>query len=194
MELVNNVGYLELFVGPMWSGKTTELLKLYKRFSFCEIPLLAINYLHDDRYSTDTICSHDKVNMPCCTAVELNNISDIINGEVTNVFEKSQVILINEGQFFKDLFIWVKIAVEQYHKQVYICGLDGDFKRNAFGDLLQLIPLADKVTKLHSLCGGCKRNEAIFTHRQTSELEQEVIGTDIYIPMCRKCYIDKNVN
>ena len=194
MNFANDVGYLEMFIGPMWSGKTSELLKLHKRFSFCEIPVLAINYLRDDRYVTNTICSHDMVNIPCCSATELNNVSDIVNNEVNDTFEKAKVVLINEGQFFKDIYDWVKTAVEQHNKQIYICGLDGDFQRNSFGDILKLIPICDKVTKLHSLCGGCKCNNAIFTHRQSMDLQQELIGTDIYVPLCRKCYIAKNIN
>ncbi len=188
----SDVGSLEMFIGPMWSGKTSELVKLHKQFTFCEIPVLAINYLHDTRYSTNTICTHDMVNIPCETCVELHQISDIVNGVSQYTFENAQVILINEGQFFNDLVSWVKCAVEVHNKQVIICGLDGDFKREPFGDWLSLIPFCDKVTKLHSICGCCKENYAIFSHRNTEETIQEVIGTEQYVPLCRKCYKVKN--
>jgi thymidine kinase len=194
-KIMNNnsdVGYLELFIGPMWSGKTSELVKLHKQYTFCNIPVLSINYSHDIRYTTNKICTHDLIDIPCVTCEELREISDITNGNVENDFNNSKVILINEGQFFKDIVNWVKCAVEIYHKQVIICGLDGDFKRNPFGDWLSLIPYCDKVSKMHSICGCCRKNHAIFTHRNTNEKQQELIGTEQYVPMCRLCYNSVN--
>jgi len=190
----DGVGYLEIFIGPMWSGKTSELVKLHKQNVYCEIPVLAINYMHDTRYSIDTICTHDLVNIPCETCINLGEISDITNGIINQNFKSAQVILINEGQFFKDIVSWVKCAVEVHNKQVYICGLDGDFKREAFGDLLSLIPFCDKVTKLHSLCGYCKEKYAIFSHRNSNEGIQELIGSEQYVPLCRTCYNSVNTS
>ena len=184
----NSAGYLELFIGPMWSGKTSELVKLHKQYTFCDTPVLAINYTHDTRYSNHTICTHDLVNIPCETCVELCEIADITRGTVEPIFKEARVILINEGQFFKDIVEWVKTAVEVYDKQVFICGLDGDFKREPFGGLLSLIPFCDKVTKMHSICGYCKDKYAIFSHRYSNEIKQELIGSEQYVPLCRKCY------
>ena len=74
-------------------------------------------------------------------------------------------------------------------KKIYICGLDGDFERKKFGQILNLIPLCDKVTKLTSLCSLCKNGTAgIFSKRITCEKEQTVVGSDNYIPVCRSCY------
>ena len=71
-------------------------------------------------------------------------------------------ILINEGQFFPDLYESVKWLVNEKKKYVTICGLDGDFKRAKFGTLLDLIPLCDNVTKLTSLCVSCKNGTNRF--------------------------------
>jgi len=80
------------------------------------------------------------------------------------------------------------------NKLIYICGLDGDFKRNKFGNLLDLIPICDKVYKLRSLCANCKNGtRAIFTKRLIDNDSQKVIGSDIYVPVCRKCYQDPDV-
>ena len=77
----------------------------------------------------------------------------------------------------------------ELNKKVYICGLDGDFERKKFGTLLDLIPLCDKVCKLTSLCSLCKDGTpGIFSMRLTKESEQIVVGSDNYIPVCRKCY------
>jgi thymidine kinase len=189
MEL-NDIGYLELFVGPMWSGKTSELVRIYKQCHYCEMKILSINYVHDKRYSDTTISTHDKIQIPCVHGENLSDISDILNDDLTEEFENSNVILINEGQFFKDIVLWVKKAVDIYKKRIYICGLDGDFQRLQFNNWLgELIPFCDKITKLTSICGKCKISYAIFTHRITREIKQEVIGIDNYIPLCRKCYL-----
>ena len=70
-----------------------------------------------------------------------------------------------------------------------MCGLDGDFERKKFGQILDLIPLCDKVTKLTSLCSICKNGTVgIFSKRITSQTEQTVVGSDNYIPVCRSSY------
>jgi thymidine kinase len=67
--------------------------------------------------------------------------------------------------------------------------LDGDFERKKFGTILDLIPLCDKVTKMTSLCSRCRDGTAgIFSLRITQEKTQFLIGSDNYIPVCRKCY------
>jgi thymidine kinase len=102
------------------------------------------------------------------------------------------VILINEGQFFPDLFEFVNSLLLE-RKKVYICGLDGDFERKKFGSILELIPLCDKVTKLTSLCSLCRDGTpGIFSMRLTQETEQTVVGSENYIPVCRKCYQKSN--
>ena len=103
-------------------------------------------------------------------------------------FFEAKVILINEGQFFPDIVEWVKIAVEEYHKKVYICGLNSDFQRNKFGNWSDLEVMCDNVVMLQSFCSQCKKRPAIFSHRLSKEREIELIGADCYIPVCRKCY------
>ena len=105
--------------------------------------------------------------------------------------QNSEVILINEGQFFPDLEEFVSLLLKN-GKKIYICGLDGDFERKKFGQILDLIPLCDKVTKLTSLCSMCKNGTlGIFSMRLTEETTQTVIGSNNYIPVCRKCYVKK---
>jgi thymidine kinase len=103
----------------------------------------------------------------------------------------TDVILINEGQFFADIYEFALNMVETRGKTVHICGLDGDFQRNKFGKLLDLIPYADDVVKLKSRCHVCSKSAA-FSHRLSGEVEQVVIGSDNYIPLCRGCYIKMN--
>jgi thymidine kinase len=185
---MNECGYLEMFVGPMWSGKTSELLRIHKRYSLCESQIVSINYINDTRYGDNIISSHDNIEIPCKSVRCLSEFSDIEYDCLTPEFTKASIILINEAQFFTDIVGWVKSAVDIHNKKIYLCGLDGDFKREQFGELLELIPFCDKITKLHSICGICKTKDAIFTKRVVSGEEQELIGTDEYIPVCRICY------
>ena len=194
MELDDDCGYLEIIKGPMFSGKTTRLLDIYKKYTFCAINTMVINYEKDNRYSDILLSSHDKVMIPCVKALHLNDIVRFTNNTVDftshyyNEFLAAKAILINEGQFFQDIVPWVTTAVEHYHKKVYICGLNSDFQRQKFGNWLDLETLSDNVIMLHSFCSHCKKKTAIFSHRLSQEAELEVIGADCYIPVCRKCY------
>lgn len=193
----NNAGYLELIIGPMFSGKTTELLEIYKKCNFCSIPVSIINHSSDKRYHDTMLSSHDKNMAPCLHTYKLNDLwlsNDFYEVEIysdnytDNLLRNSDVILINEGQFFPDLY-QVVLNMLQYNKKVYVCGLDGDFGRKKFGSILDLIPHCDKVTKLTSLCSLCKDGTpGIFSMRLTDETEQTVVGYKNYIPVCRKCH------
>jgi thymidine kinase len=195
-------GYLELFIGPMYASKTTNLVEIYKQCNFCNISVTVINHTIDKRYDDELLSTHDKVKIPCIKTARLSDVwSDSINIEedsnnIPRYQDKfkvsmSNVILINEGQFFEDLYE-VVIEMLNQNKKVYVCGLDGDFERKKFGTILDLIPHCDKVTKLTSLCSLCKDGtRGIFSMRLTNETEQTVVGSENYIPVCRKCYSKK---
>lgn len=227
-----NTGYLELFLGPMFSGKTSRLIDIYKREEFCSQNPIVINFSGDNRYSDyeTHMSSHDSIKIPCIRTKKLSDIFDVglyllmkstkkddrqflesiitstpqgdelsnkINIVKSLIDEKhptfTRTILINEGQFFPDVFDWVKHMVTYLNKRVYIAGLDGDFKQEPIGDILKLLPYSNKCTKLTSLCYDCRDGtEAIFSHRITNETQQIVIGSDNYVPLCRECYSKRN--
>jgi thymidine kinase len=174
-----DVGFLEIILGPMFSGKTTHLVDLYNAYNINGISVLAINYSADKRYHDTMLSTHDKNMIPCIFADKITDLLD----ELLIV----DTILINEGQFFPDLYESVEQLVNKHNKRVHVCGLDGDFQRNKFGNMLDLIPLCDSVTKLQSKCHTCSKL-AIFSHRITKETEQVVIGSTNYVPLCRNCY------
>jgi len=182
---VNNEGYLELILGPMFSGKTSTLKKIYDQCIYCNIPIMVINYEADNRYCDASFMStHDRVMIPCIKGV---SISEILEKNKEKV-DESEVILINEGQFFEDIHVVIHL-VENLHKRVYICGLDGDFKKNKIGSLLDLIPHCDNVYKLKSLCSECRNGKSgLFSYRITDETQQVVIGVENYKPVCRACF------
>jgi len=210
MTSQSNSAYLEIILGGMFAGKTSRLVEIYKQCKFCNISVVVINHTIDNRYDDELLSTHDKVKIPCIKTERLSYVwTDSINivpklhvderdlNSIPHVQQKikvatSDVILINEGQFFEDLYE-VVLEMLKRDKKVYICGLDGDFERKKFGQILDLIPLCDKVTKLTSLCSLCKNGTpGIFSMRLTQETDQTVVGSENYIPVCRKCYSNKN--
>ena len=152
-----------------------------------EYNITVINHKSDNRYTKETndkMYTHDGLNIPCVYTETLSELSD------NKLTSSTKVILINEGNFFSDLVPYVLKQVEQNNNIVYVAGLDGDFQRHKFGTILDLIPYADKVTKLSGNCNSCTR-KALFSYRvdQTNK-EQQLVGTDEYLPLCRQCYLN----
>lgn len=197
-----NSSYLELFIGPMFSGKTTKIIEKYNKFKFLNVKTMIINHTSDTRYADNSVINHDLTSIPSDMVNKLFDIND--DDQLYNKFKESDVILIDEGQFFSDLYEWVKYVVDNYNKKIYISGLDGDINRNKFGHIIDLIPLCDKITKLKSLCSICKNGKkAIFTikikehnnlNNENSTINEEgntvlVGGSETYSAVCRTCYL-----
>lgn len=180
---MNETGYLKIILGPMFSGKTTTLLNIYNSNDTIKEKCLVINHLSDDRYSKDSILiSHDGDSIPCFNFKELREVYNI-----EDAFSKYKWVLINEGQFFPDIVRMVTIFVERYKMNVYIAAIDGDYMKKKIGDVLDLIPICDKIEKLSAKC-ECG-NYAIFSKRTTDEKQQILVGdSDKYIATCRKCH------
>jgi thymidine kinase len=196
----NKGGFLEVILGAMFSSKTSTIVEIYKQCMFCNIPVSIINHTLDKRYHDTLVSTHDKVTAPCLQTTKLGDIwysegaTESPDYDAHCSLRKSDVILINEGQFFSDLYDVVADMLN-HNKKVYVCGLDGDFERKKFGQILDLIPLCDNVRKLTSLCSLCKDGtRAIFSMRLTNETAQTVVGSSNYIPVCRSCYTSKTHN
>jgi len=184
-RISSSLAYLEIIIGPMFSGKTSKLLNVYKQCKYCNIEVMVINHSLDLRYDQLMLSTHDKIMIPC---YQMDKLKNIFYNPFQESYNNVKVILINEAQFFPDLEETVKKMLKD-QKQIYISGLDGDFQQNKFGQILDLIPLCDKVSKYNSLCAICKNGTAaIFSKRLTNEIEQLVIGSDNYLPVCRNCY------
>jgi thymidine kinase len=188
-EINNNIlhpnGYLKIVVGCMFSGKTSYIIRECKKWKSIGKKVLMINYDMDERYSDkNEIVSHDKLSIKCMMLSKLDNNLDIL-------VKNYDVIIINEGQFFEGLKENVKRWCDKLKKIVIVSGLDGDYMRNTFGDILNLIPLSDEIIKLKAYCSLCKNGtDAIFTWKLKDNNKEEIIdiGTDKYIPLCRYHY------
>ena len=173
---------LHLYMGCMYSGKSTMCIKHYNELNEKK-RVCVINYFHDNRYDDTLLSTHDKIKIPC---TKLLNIEDILKKT-----DEYDVFLINEGQFFSKLFDTSLELVEKHKKDVYIYGLDSDYQRKPFGQMIDLIPLCTTITKLYANCHKCKKEKsACFTFRISSETQQYLIGSDNYVPLCRECYLN----
>ncbi|KAJ0082932.1 hypothetical protein Patl1_09699 [Pistacia atlantica] len=144
----------------------------------------------DTRFGLDSIVTHDGVKLPCCA---LANLSSFRQKFGSDAYDKLDVIGIDEAQFFEDLYDFCSEAADHDGKTVIVAGLDGDYLRRSFGSVLDIIPLADSVTKLTARCEFCGKR-AFFTLRKTKETQTELIGgSDIYMPVCRQHYVSGHV-
>jgi len=181
---MSNTGKLELIIGPMFSGKSSELIKKIRILKVINSQFIIIKPSIDTRYELNRIASHNKETEECIVTSDILSITD------TDI-NKYNTIIIDEGQFITNLKIKVLYWVEKLNKHVIIGGLDGDFQRNPIGEILELIPYADNYKKLKAVCKHCNDGTpGIFSHRILNDSNQILIGTnDMYIPLCRKHYL-----
>lgn len=192
-------------LGPMYAGKTSLLMKEYHDCKGKKV-IIDFNINELTKCYISVIENHDGVKLQCIKAKQLYDTLDIGsvagNFQISNEFLRydyenapdmyeirdmvqfSDHIFINEAQFFPDLF---KFVVES-KKNIYLYGLDGDYKREPIGDILNLVPYCDSVIKLQAKC-SCG-NPAIYTHRESSE-ECQYAPHANYVPNCRVCYSNK---
>ncbi|GAB5581362.1 thymidine kinase [Prionailurus iriomotensis] len=174
-------GQIQVILGPMFSGKSTELMRRVRRFQIAQYKCLVIKYAKDTRYSS-SFSTHDRNTMEALPACLLRDVAQEALGVA--------VIGIDEGQFFPDIVEFSE-TMANAGKTVIVAALDGTFQRKAFGTILNLVPLAESVVKLTAVCMECFR-EAAYTKRLGAEKEVEVIGgADKYHSVCRLCYFKK---
>jgi len=176
---------ITLYFGPMFSGKTTMLLEQEHMYHISKKQVLFIKYKLDTRYTTENkIISHTGQQSKCeSTVIATDSLVGIVE-----CIKQYDVILIDEGQFYKDMIVFVRTLQQQkINKPIYISGLSGDFKQEPFQVISELIPLCEKIVHLQSVCHKCTK-PASFTIRTTKDLQQELIGdSQIYLPSCGEC-------
>jgi thymidine kinase len=176
--------HIDIILGPMFSGKSTELLRRCSRLSAIGKKVLYINHTFDTR-TDDSIQTHSKIRE---SAIKLTKLADTPEEK----YNEADIIAIDEAQFFDDLYAFV-LQCERDEKSVIMSGLDGDSNRRPFGQILECIPLCDSVVKLTAMDMMDKDGtEAIFTVRlkSTNNKDQVCIGAqDVYASVSRKNYM-----
>ncbi len=178
-------GRLEVVCGPMFSGKTEELLRRVRRSQIARLPTVLVKPAIDTRYAVGDVVSHDKNAMP---SVVVEKASDIMN--VLEVDGRpALVVAIDEAQFFDDDLPRVCSELANKGMRVIVAGLDLDFNGVPFGSMPQLLALAEEVTKLHAVCVETGR-AAHFSHKISGNDDTVELGEkDKYIPLARHAFV-----
>ena len=184
---MEKTGYLELIIGPMYAGKSTELIRIINRYKCLKKEIIVINHTFNNRYGSNGLTTHNRQIFDKCIIVDKLNDINIHHQQLLN---KADVIIIEELQFFQDAYNVIIDWCDNHNKIVIAAGLDGDFLRSPFGDVLKLIPHAEKVKKLSALCKRCgDGTPAPFSKRITNSSETTLVGSDdVYEALCRKCF------
>ncbi|AYV76886.1 MAG: thymidine kinase [Barrevirus sp.] len=178
---------LNLILGNMFSGKTSELIRRYNRYSIGNKKCLMIKYKNDTRYDPFMIVTHDNIKIKAIVCEFLYEADIIISNY--------DVICIDEVQFYKDANIFCDKWANQ-GKTVEACGLNGTFNRTQFPIISNLIPLAENITFLKAICKE-SGEEATFTQLNTDtdglnkETNELIGGSDKYGAVDRKTYLAK---
>ncbi len=168
---------LKIIMGNMFSGKTTELVRRLKRYEVIGKRILVINSSKDTRCFEHVLRTHDNMKFDCIKTDDLNELN----------YQDVDVIAIDEAQFFIGLKVFVEKVLKR-GKTVILTGLDGDYKQRKIGEIIDCIPLADKVFKLSAMCMECMDGtHGPFTKRIVDNTETELIGgKEMYRAVCRK--------
>lgn len=180
------MGYLSLIIGCMFSQKTTELLRRIRRYESIGYRVLVINYINDTRYGKYVISTHDTGNLHVAKVVsKLEEIDKLVSSE------DYDVVVIDEGQFFPDLYKYVSSWCDHLNLHVIVAGLSGDSDRKPFGELLKLIPIAEDICHLHAYCAVCTDGTTASFSKYIGERKDgqvDIGGSDKYMPVCRFHY------
>ena len=181
-----NAGRLELILGHMFSGKSAELIRIINRYESINKKILTITHTIDNSYGNGVISSHNRVQKKSISIEKLYSILE------TDEYKESEIIIVEEGQFFEDLKNFVVRATDVDNKHVIVAGLNGDFRRERFGQILEIIPLAEQITKLSAFCKLCNDGTpGDFSKRiEKDSTEQRLVGNEnYYLAVCRKHYL-----
>ena len=176
-------GWIEVICGSMFSGKTEELIRRLKRARIANLKVEIFKPALDTRYDESQVGSHD-ANSIQSTPIENSQTILLLAQDV-------DVVGIDEAQFFDNEIINVCETLALRGIRVIVAGLDMDYLGRPFGQMPNLLAIADFITKLHAICVKCG-NLANVSFRKSAEDSQVLLGEkETYEPRCRKCAHEK---
>ena len=180
----NAPGRLEVIVGPMFSGKSEELIRRLKRARIARQRVACFKPDIDLRYHRTSIASHSAQTHEACTVANVERLKEALTGQLHEV----EVVGIDEAQFFDPDIIAFSMELVHAGKRVLIAGLDTTFTAEPFGPIPALMAIADEVTKLSAVCMVCGA-PAIHTQRLGHSTELVLVGAaGMYEARCRACF------
>jgi thymidine kinase len=176
-----NMGWVEVIVGPMFSGKSEELIRRLRRAEIARQRVQIFKPVIDQRYSTNEIVSHSGLGIPSDL---VQTAPDILQ----KVEPRTEVVGIDEAQFLGEGLVEVCTHLADMGKRVIVAGLDTDFMGRPFDPMPRLLAVAEEITKLLAICVRCG-NPAVHTQRLVASEELIVVGAGgMYEARCRRCF------
>ena len=181
MNSESGEGKIELILGPMFSGKSTRLIELMRKYVYKAKKTIMVKFYADQRYTDKSeVVTHDLIKYDSINCKILRNSFDTL--------KEYDVIGIDEGQFFADL-VEVCEELALMGKIVLIAALNGDFRMEPFPVIQRIIAKADKIKLLKAYCFNCHK-DAKFSLRMFQSNETVLIGAgEAYKPACRECHV-----
>jgi thymidine kinase len=181
MDRRGEKGWVEVICGPMFSGKSEELIRRITRYTIARVPTQTFKPVIDDRFATNEVVSHSSLS----TAAE--PVGD--SGELLAKVKPNTVVVgIDEAQFFDDGLVEVVRKLAASGKKVIVAGLDLDYLRRPFQPIPTLMTHAEYVTKSLAVCHRCG-GAGMYTQRVIQSDELVVLGAEgAYEARCRECY------
>ncbi|QED25997.1 thymidine kinase [Microvenator marinus] len=176
-----DIGWVEVICGPMFSGKTEELIRRIRRASFAKQRVQVFKPKIDDRYDANAIVSHNQERVEGIPVSDLKEMRQKLDPHV-------EVVGIDEIQFFDQGVVDFCDELANKGCRVIVAGLDLDYLGEPFGPLPRLICQAEYVSKLLAICVRCG-NPAHHSYRLSTDPQQVLVGsTDQYEAICRRCF------
>jgi len=179
----NTAGSLEVICGSMFSGKTEELIRRINRVKIARRKIMIFKPTIDIRYSKQDIVSHSHNTSEAIPVQSARVITNMVSSD-------TNVIAIDEAQFFDEAIVEVVLELVNQGKRVICAGLDMDYMGQPFGPMPNLMAVADDVYKCRAICMRCG-HLANFSYRIAQSEQQVLIGEkQEYMPLCRSCYAE----
>jgi thymidine kinase len=174
-------GWIEVIAGPMFSGKSEELIRRLRRAAIARLRLQVFKPALDNRYSESDVVSHSQWRAP---SAAVSRAEDILG----RLDPRTEVVGIDEAQFFDDALPQVCRHVADLGKRVIVAGLDMDYRAVPFGPMPVLLAIAEQVQKITAICARCGA-QAAYTQRLIASEQQVVVGASgVYEARCRRCH------
>jgi thymidine kinase len=179
---IQQLGWIEVICGSMFSGKTEELIRRLKRAEFAKQKTLIFKPITDVRYSESKVVSHDS------NEILSNPVKS--SKQIVHLSKDVDVVALDEAQFFDDGIVDVCNELANSGKRVIIAGLDMDYEGNPFGPMPNLMAIAEFVTKVHAICTKTG-NLANYSHRISKSKDLVLLGErDEYEPLSRRAFVE----
>jgi len=176
-----NLGWIEVICGSMFSGKSEELIRRLRRAQIAKQRVQIFKPKLDDRYAEDHIVSHSEMKIKSQLVTNAHEIMDQLE-------DRTQVIGVDEGQFFDLELVGVCNRLADSGKRVIVAGLDQDFRGRPFDPMPQLLAIAEYITKTLAICVRCGA-PANRTQRLVESSDRLLVGAGgAYEARCRLCF------